>query len=922
MGGLAWGVVFFCLTLGVPVQAPAEGRPEEKPVTISSTPPLQEVIVVFKTHFDIGYTDMAAQVVSRYRTTMIDQALEVCDASRNLPKEQRFVWTIPGWPMTRMLEDWPGQSPLRKKRIEEAFRNGWFVTHALPFTVQTEFLEPEDLIRGFEYSSRICLDAHLDLPRDAKMTDVPSHSWILPTVLRRAGVEFLHLGCNPASASPEVPMLFWWEGPDGSRVLTMYNDGDYGSTLKPPADWKYKTWLAVMHTGDNAGPPKPDAVEKLLEQARLELPAGVHIRMGRLSDFSDAILAEKAEIPVVRGDMPDTWIHGVLSDPQGTRISRNLGPQSDTLETLNTLLKIWRSQITPAEEVSARAHAENLRYGEHTWGLNIAKMGRPRLYGEAWKKAWTDGRYREFEDSWEEKRTGIRTAQKDVLETLEKNLETLAQSVKVSGDRVVVYNPLPWKRNGVVDIPLKAPLLAAFLRDLKTDQILPADCVEGKTLRFIAREVPPMGYRTYALCHDSSSQKNNLKVDTAQGVLENRFLRLRLDPTRASVASLFDKERGCELVDTRSPLGFGQYLYQRFSKADVDRYLKAYTKISAEWASTDLGKSDLSPEIPATSATLRNCTITYQTGANYVSATMQSPASEEIPHAVALTVTLYESEPAVDFAWTVTGKEADPWPEAGWLCFPAATMVPAEKSDGSIFRIWRLGGIVDPARDLVRSSNHDTFCLNGGMSVSISKELGLGICPLDSPLVSLGEPGLWQYSRTREFKKPGVFVNLFNNQWSTNYPQWISGSWTSRVRVWTMDCKKTDAEGLVTSSQEARVPLVGTLSSGPAGPLPVMGTGLQIQRTGKGNETEHPGILVTAFSRDAGSQEGVLRLYEQLGMGGQCRVRLPEGWRPTQVQPCDLRGRPQGVPIPVRDGEFQVEIQANAPLYLKFAEIQ
>jgi len=202
------------------------------------------------------------------------------------------------------------------------------------------------------------------------------------------------------------------------------------------------------------------------------------------------------------------------------------------------------------------------------------------------------------------------------------------------------------------------------------------------------------------------------------------------------------------------------------------------------------------------------------------------------------------------------------------------------------------------------------------MSVALSSEEGLGICPLDSPLVSLGEPGLWQYSRTREFKDPGVFVNLFNNQWSTNYPQWISGSWTSRVRVWTTDRKKTDAESLITSSQEARAPLVGALSSGPAGPLPVTGTGLQIERMGKRNEAGHPGILVTAFSRNAGSKEGVLRLYEQAGVGGKCRVRLPEGWNPTQVQPCDLRGRPQGAPIPVRDGEFQVEIQANAPLYL------
>ena len=37
------------------------------------------------------------------------------------------------------------------------------------------------------------------------MTDVPSHSWVMPTLLEHAGVDFLQIGCNPASSSPDVP---------------------------------------------------------------------------------------------------------------------------------------------------------------------------------------------------------------------------------------------------------------------------------------------------------------------------------------------------------------------------------------------------------------------------------------------------------------------------------------------------------------------------------------------------------------------------------------------------------------------------------------------------------------------------------------------------------------------------------------------
>jgi alpha-mannosidase len=229
---------------------------------------LRDVIVVFKTHFDIGYTDMAENVVARYRTTMIDDALSVVDRNRGLPPEQQFTWTLPGWPLGKILEDWPGQTAARKRRIEQALREGRFVVHALPFTTHTEWLEPEDLVRGMGFASRLSRDHGLALPRDAKMTDVACHTWLLPTLLKHAGVDFFHLGGGGYCRSPEVPPLFWWEGPDGSRVLTMNVQQGYGTLLTPPRGWPHRTWLALIHTGDNDGPPKPEDVQKLLDEAK------------------------------------------------------------------------------------------------------------------------------------------------------------------------------------------------------------------------------------------------------------------------------------------------------------------------------------------------------------------------------------------------------------------------------------------------------------------------------------------------------------------------------------------------------------------------------------------------------------------------------------------------------------------------------
>ena len=296
-----------------------------KPYSKAIPTNLEEVIIVHKTHFDIGYTDLIDNVIHRYRTSMIDNALSVVNQSKGLPIEQRFVWTVAGWPMMKILEDWPGQTVQRKNAVHDAFKKGYFAVHAYAFTTHTESLDLEDMVRGFRYSSEISRVSGKRLPQAVKMTDVPSHSWILPTIFKNAGVNFLHLGCNAVSQSPSVPEIFMWQGPDGSELLTMYYPIDYGdSSLVPPKKWPYKTWHAMQMTGDNHGPPSPDKVRKLLQRAQAELPGNVKVRLGTLDDFGKAILAENAEIPVVRGDMPDSWIHGIMEGMRGMNQQRSL----------------------------------------------------------------------------------------------------------------------------------------------------------------------------------------------------------------------------------------------------------------------------------------------------------------------------------------------------------------------------------------------------------------------------------------------------------------------------------------------------------------------------------------------------------------------------------------------------------------------
>lgn len=862
---------------------------------------VREVVVAFKTHFDIGYTDLAGNVVQRYRTTMIDQALKVVDQNRGLPPEQQFVWTIPGWPMAKILEDWGAQTAERKQRVLQAFQDGRFVVHALPFTTHTELLEPEDLVRGLGFASRLSREAGLALPHDAKMTDVPCHSWILPTLLTHAGIEFLHLGCNAASSSPEAPPLFWWEGPDGSRLLTMYSAAGYGTGLVPPKDWPYRTWLALQHTGDNHGPPTPDEVKQLLAEAAQKLP-GVKVHIGRLSDFADAILAEKADIPVVRGDMPDTWIHGPMCDPAGAKIARNLRPEIGSVESLVALMNVWGVPVSSDEcdRLIADAREKSLLYGEHTWGGALSWVTRYGKnikwnYGDVWQAERAAGRFLKLEQSWAEHTRYIEQAQEEMAPLLERTLTTVAEQAGVEGRRIVVFNPLPWSRDGVVQVKSRGASLSA-LRPAEGGAAVPVEA-DGEDLRFVVRDIPAMGYRVFVPA-EVATPGGNLRSDAQAGAIENEYLKITLDPVRGGIHSAVDKRTGRELMDQNSEYAFGQYLYERFDADRVASYVRAYVKDNSDWAQAELGKPAMPPadKVPYQATSPRYDDVHTSQSPVSVTAAMRSLPTGGLSHAVTTRVTLYAGEPCLDLEITLHDKPADNWPEAGWICLPVNVENPR-------FRLGRLGGIADPSRDFVRGSNHDLQAVHTGLTVADEQGRGVGICPLDSPLVSLDRPGVWRYSRDFVPTRPVVFVNLFNNQWTTNFRLWNEGTWTMRVRLWAFD--RFDAESaLVTPSLETRYPLQAAVAEGAAGTLPVAQKGLELSV---------PGVLVTAFGANPDGDGAVLRLWEYAGVARLCEVRLPASMSVEMVQPVNLRGEPVGRTIPVKNQRFRVNLAAFAP---------
>lgn len=360
-----------------------------------------KVFLVFKTHFDIGFTALAEEVLKFYSGEMLEKVIDTCEATQSL-NDMRYVWTVPAWPLQVMERDC---APELRERLQKLIENGQLTWHALPFTSHYDFSGLADAIYGLGYAKALSEAHGKPLMRAGKLTDVPGAGWMVPEILAEAGIRFLHMGCNQFATPPEVPELFWWEAPSGKRVLVMYSKAGYGTGLCPPENWPYPVWMALLNTQDNHGPQSAGMLEDLIQKAHEQNP-GAQVLTGTLDDFWEALSREDlANVPVVRKDLADTWIHGIGSYPREVSLVRRLRPRLVRAEAALALSDSISPEVREEARKDIQAAYENLAlFAEHTWGLDVkTHLGAIPDYDRAAFEKYREGEAcRKMEASWAE----------------------------------------------------------------------------------------------------------------------------------------------------------------------------------------------------------------------------------------------------------------------------------------------------------------------------------------------------------------------------------------------------------------------------------------------------------------------------------------------------------------------------------------
>ncbi len=726
---------------------------------------IKKIILAFKTHFDIGFTDTAENVIKSYKGKMLEDVLETCGSTKDMGNS-RYMWTMPSWPLYEMIDGGKNVKSEKAEQVCEFVKNGQLLWHCLPFTSHFDFCGFEDYLRGFTYAEKLHKEFNIPNPISAKMTDVPGHGAMLPTFLNMMGVKFMHIGVNDFATPLDVPLLFNWEGIDGSKVLMMYSKASYGTSLEAPIDWEFPVWLALLHTHDNCGPQSADTVNSLIEKAKKLYPEA-EVVTGSMDDFYYELMKYNPKVPTIKGDLGDTWIHGVGTYPKEVSQVREVRGMLTRIEKLASLLK-QVNNVIPIDEINElieKAYLNLLLFGEHTWGLDMkTHMDNERPYEkEAFNAYKNSDNYNLLSFSWDEQRRRATKA----MEYCKKAEKIILEHAKASitGSKLIIFNPSSRKENEYIDI--------THLKDAVSDscftingKIIEPEIVGGKLFIFI-EDLPAINFIELKIISKESVQEKQNEI-TSKNFIENNRYKIVVNKELGRIVELFDKKLQKNIIDTTSDDYFLGYRYDIYALDDINEFLRSYGYIFSDWGISDNGKKEYPrckhityrPQNPT--VTIKNNCIQIQQE-NYESVKLYGDAEKIITK-----ISLPNHTDDIYVNVSVINKQETLYGESGYIT------IPFNFKDEKIM-INKLGCMLDISKDIVKDANHVNYCIENSVVIS-DDENAVTIYAKDTPLVSIDEVGMFKFRSEYEKHKPNIYFNTYNNMWGTNFPQWISGS--------------------------------------------------------------------------------------------------------------------------------------------------
>ncbi|MEO3744067.1 hypothetical protein [Plantactinospora sp. B5E13] len=872
-----------------PAHSTAEVLVDDTPVRTIRLSPARRWTLHFipHVHLDVGYTDVQGKVLELHSRNL-DRALDALD------RDPGFAFSVDG---SLVVDQYLAtRSPERAERLLAALRSGRLAVNAFHSLFLSGVTSLEETYRAAYQAARL-RDRYGVPVSYANLTDVPSYSAAVPSMLRALGIDAFvgienhHRGGNADSDAQHLASPVMWEGTDGSRVLTHFSDtysqlrfmlGDPQTVVggahafcrllarydRPdylPAD------LAVIGThADNEDLADGDAGFAARWNAVYAYP---RIVVSTMADYLAAVRPLADRLPVWRGDGGSYWEDGVGTGAAVVAEHRRVQSALPAAEGLAALVS-WTDDRYRPNRTALDAAWEGALYGcEHTW---------------TWAHGTAHPHGHQVEDQLDWKRDQVHHAHRGALDELRRASSQLGELVSTSGPTLLVHNPLGWTRDIEVEVEtLRGVPSGADGAELPAEVL--TDCNGLRTVRLTVPGVPGFGYRAVPVgeprtlapgAEDGAGAGDGGTAGTGDGdadpqgwrpvpaTLETARWRLTLDPATGAVTGLRHRPTGRELLERSGP-HLGQVLHvvngpesltrgEHLAHSGVPHQHDPYPR------STLLGRRPVAdpPELTVVPARMRAVGLRRTYDGWRLRTVGTAPSLPRIEVDVLLRDDSDRVDVLVEFE-----KRKVLAKEAVYVAFPFAAAEPTIRYD-------RQQGWIDPARDHAPGACHDWFTTQYGVVVSDRPD-GPAVCwtSADAPLFTVGDIVRGSWFERFAPASGALYSWVLNNYWPTNTPPEQDG--TLRLRYAFTPLAAFDPVTAGRFGREVRaadtVSEVTRLDKFDVAPRPLPGAGHALVDLGLPASVH----ATVATPRDGAGL--LVRLQDLSGQPGRFRLRHPAG---------------------------------------------
>ncbi len=444
------------------------------------------------------------------------------------------------------------------EKIKEKVKAGqWEIIGNAWVEADTNIASGESLIRQLLYGREFFLKEFGVESEVYSLPDCFGFTWALPQIIKRSGMKYFYTSKLFYNDTNEFPVsTFRWKSHSGDEILAYLLKEAYQSDCNPEYIRTVRhdnsqnnivdASLGMFGYGDGGGGCTFNMIER--QKSLSKTPGIPKITNDTITSFFKRIEGKFDELPVWDGEM-------YYENHRGTFTSQAFIKKNN---------RRGEFRLRNAELLSIITGQDNKDKLEEIWKLFLQNQFHDILPGTSIHEAMENTR-EEYKFIMSE------------LDGVDAKLNAQLDScVNPKDDSVVVRNLLNWSVSSLVKV--KADGFTG-ISDLN-GKALPCTVKDGY-ISFVAEDVPPVGYKVFALTKES---KEFDCVTAEKNLLENEFLKIVIDDN-GLLTEVIDKKANRQILTDKGNLltiSFDKPIHESAWNLEFDYQKKFWELIDAE----------------------------------------------------------------------------------------------------------------------------------------------------------------------------------------------------------------------------------------------------------------------------------------------------------------------------------------------------